>query len=346
MRKRNGRRTIGLATLSWLLTLGTIWAGDPAEPPAELFASPAEEGCADGNCLACQADGCESLACWLDSESSNLWSGAWGDWTIGAPIESGIELVWYLDSECPYVLNGGGFCPIASGPTWCIESGAFGCDSPGFLSRDTVPQQAPMMVELTANGEVDLKPGEPAEVLLEIRDRTGWMPLQGTLYQPIDAVSRSKAQNAFVEGVRASEELGVHDELCSETTAACLVQDSPPSKTAAVDRRGDAGERPTAGLVILLRDVSRELEQSANLLEECELYFRADQLREVATELRLEARSAGGSWSLEPLGAIPRTTAPEPQRDLLRENEELRAEIERLRHSLRASVPVDNVRTR
>jgi hypothetical protein len=101
-----------------------------------------------------------------------------------------------------------------------------------------------------------------------------------------------------------------------------------------------------ANLIPLLRHVGRQLEEAANMLEDGELYFRADQMRELAKELRIEARSAGGSWSLEPLGQVSKAVAPEPQRDLERENEELRAELERLRESLRAGIPADDVLSR
>jgi hypothetical protein len=320
MRLRNGLHSLGLAALVWSLYSGSQALAE--EPPAELFAIPGDKASCDGECCVNCCKTCNSILTWLDSQSENLWSGCWGDWTVIPGSDQGVELAAYLDSECPYVSNGG--APSGSSISWQPECGNFGCDQRGRLSFDSLP--------VVSEPQDEIQPGEPAEILLEIRDRMGFGPLMGTVYQPIDNTTQSNAKDAFVAEIRASETagecLGAPCEATSEVVTWTPAAMAPAAKVA-----------PSEELILLLRRVSRQMAESADQLEDCEMYFRADQLREVATELRLEARSAGGEWSLAPLGAVQRTTAPNPERDLQRENEELRAEVERLRESLRAQVP-------
>jgi len=54
-------------------------------------------------------------------------------------------------------------------------------------------------------------------------------------------------------------------------------------------------------VVAALRKASRQLEESANLLEDQRLYNQADELREMATELRNQARVTGPDIPAKPL---------------------------------------------
>lgn len=213
-----------------------------------------------------------------------------------------------------------------------------------------------------------LEPGEPAEVLLDIRRRVGMTPLTGTAYQPIDSSTCAKAQNTFVAEVRESAESC--EANCVDPELEALFEDeSAPAEPAPAEQyprtteygawqpalpsrpypvAPASGERARAELIPVLRLVSRNLEEAANTLEDAELYFRADQLRQLSTELRLEARSAGGEWSLEPLGSVTRkpTAAIMPAPDLARENDELRMELERLKEMLRAYHAPQGIRSR
>jgi len=291
------------------------------EPPAELFAMPSDKASCDGGCCANCCKSCNSILTWLDAQSENLWSGCWGDWTVIPGSESGVELTAYLDSECPYVTSGG--APSGSSLSWQPECGNFGCDQQGRLSFDRLPA--------VAEPQDEIQPGEPAEILLEIRDRMGLGTLMGTVYQPIDTTTELTAKDAFVAEVRASEAAGECLAAPCEATSEAVTWTPGASPQTAQGA-------PSEELILLLRRVSRQMAESADQLEDCEMYFRADQLREVATELRLEARTAGLEWSLSPVGASPWKSAPKPERDLQRENEELRAELDRLRESLRAQI--------
>lgn len=325
MRKWNRLRSFSLMVFASAFGLAGIARADDFgfadEPPAELFAtSPTEKPCHDYDCA--DRTGA-AFSTWFDLQPVHVCCAACGEWTSIPFGDHKIELAQYLDSTCPYIASGG----AASGsyPAWQPECGHFGCDQKGILAT---PAES-----LAAELHGELKPGETAEILLEIRDQLGLDSLDGTVYQPVDAPTQSIADNAFVNEIRASEV----EETCAkpDCEAAGASEVAPTWKPRTIQNTIDRGE-PPAALVQLLRAVSRQLEASADQLEDQEMYFRADQLRDVATELRLEARSAGGEWALSPLGAVPRTTTPRPERDLERENEELRAEIERLRESLRA----------
>lgn len=355
MSLRNGVRAIGLSVWAWMLCLGTLAAQNtlPAEePPAALFleaggADALQEsfGKCDQQCSTCDAQckaQCEKCSTSARCAAATSNCAGWTPMGIGAVIQqlglddhsriNDLELVWYgtpavsltVDcDDCPGLL--GAWSP------WC--------ENCGDAAHLTVFCKEPACAEQTT-----LEPGEPAEVLLEIRNRVGMTPLTGTAYQPMDSTTCAKARNTFVAEVRESAESEAASERDPELEALFYASEHPAAE--ADGPTPMPGRKPGAELVPLLRKVSRNLDEAANALEDAELYFRADQLREIANELRLEARTAGGAWSLEPLGLVPRKTAPEPQPDLRQENEELRAELERLRESLRASHDDSEVKTR
>jgi hypothetical protein len=370
MSMRNGVRAIGLSLGAWMLCLGTLSAQEvtPADaPPFWLFEEVgAAQTCAQAggscekHCNVCDAH-CVSCVAKCD-HCSNATHHAGGD-AIGVSPEgyivelaqllsdrpswaiSDLDLVWYGEGATCTTKSCGacdsGFCA-----TCASEFGLIDCLSPLCGIASDLGDAAKFCEGMQCSEEVRLEPGEPAEVLLEIRNRVGISPLTGTAYQPIDSTTCAKAQNTFVSEVRESAEMCVATDDDAELNALfnppaseCTAATSSVAAHSVSVQNGSVpkADAPSADMIPLLRLVSRNLEDAANALEEAEMYFRADQLRELANELRLEARTAGGSWSLEPLGGIQRRTAPSPQPDVARENEDLRAELERLQESLRAS---------
>lgn len=263
----------------------------------------------------------------------------------------GAPTAWSCDTACASACCDG-YCSECCSGLLCTE-----CLSP-FCLECGQSCGASLFCEGIEEAELTvLAPGEPAEVLLDIRSRVGMTPFTGTAYQPLDSSTCAKARNTFVAEVRDSAESC--EASCADPDLESLFHDGespvpgdelpPPTPDSANPDSGVWAQlrsarntypltaKPNTELVPVLRLVSRHLEEAANSLEEADLYFRADQLRQLATELRLEARTADGAWSLAPLGMVPRTGAPAvPAPDLSRENEELKAEVERLKESLRA----------
>jgi len=172
-----------------------------------------------------------------------------------------------------------------------------------------------------------VEPGEPAQVLLEIRSQLASSPLQGTAYQPMDSTTCARAQSAFVAGVRESAE------ACA-ATADCGGEAGPAAKCAATPAESPwqpTVSSPNSQAIAVMRQVSRELEACANKLEDAEMFQDADELRRQAGELRLSARTASGKWVQSPVRYPAAWSAT-----LQRENEELRAQVERLQATLRA----------
>lgn len=346
MMMRNGIRAIALGSWAWLLSVGLLGAQtvtwdaspaawvDPLEAPVEECQHCCKawvEGCAKGCAECSNTDACEVF-----SPSALTW----------APAQ--LDLVWFEAANEPLLTQNCQSCPLSACQHWCLGEGGFGCSSPLGLACGKATAAAVFSESDEYPAPPSLEPGEPAEVLLEIRNLLGTNPLQGTAYQTVDMTGQINAQSAFVEGVRDSVAglEAVCPGACVAAASACACPADGETVVACDSAVPAAGPSHDARLIPLLRHVGRQLEEAANMLEDGELYFRADQMRELAKELRIEARSAGGSWSLEPLGQVSKAAAPEPQRDLARENEELRAELERLRESLRAGIPADDVLSR
>jgi hypothetical protein len=318
----------------------------------------------DAHCETCTAkcSDCAGATCWAPALT---YTESWQPVTHNAAYHGAswgldnLELVWYgapamsMNADCCAA------CQAECCSECCSECGIgvslLDCLSPLCGIASDLGDAAKFCEGMQCSEEVPLEPGEPAEVLLEIRNRVGISPLTGTAYQPIDSTTCAKAQNTFVSEVRESAEMCVATDDDAELNALfnppaseCTAATSSVAAHSVSVQNGSVpkADAPSADMIPLLRLVSRNLEDAANALEESEMYFRADQLRELANELRLEARTAGGSWSLEPLGGIQRRTAPSPQPDVARENEDLRAELERLQESLRASHETPGVKAR
>jgi hypothetical protein len=183
---------------------------------------------------------------------------------------------------------------------------------------------------------IKLRPGEAAQVILELIDQVGPSVLDGTLYAqpPADAdqpclakpksVMQGSPRDALVQWIRRAEvereRQRAEAEVEIETPAPAPVQEQP------VDVR-------QLSLVETLRTVGEQLDDAANLLERQSLFYRADQLRDLATQLRQESRSAQGGWSLQPLRSPSAERPPHPERDLKLEVEMLQQE---LRQALKA----------
>jgi hypothetical protein len=84
----------------------------------------------------------------------------------------------------------------------------------------------------------------------------------------------------------------------------------------------------------ILRETSFDLDMAAHRLEGQNLYYRADQLRDLAAQLRQEARSAYAGWSVPRQRAVVQEQPLGAQRDLGLEVEQLREELRRVREAL------------
>jgi hypothetical protein len=84
----------------------------------------------------------------------------------------------------------------------------------------------------------------------------------------------------------------------------------------------------------ILRETSFDLDMAAHRLEGQNLYYRADQLRDLAAQLRQEARSAHAGWSVPRQRAMVQEQPLGAQRDLGLEVEQLREELRRVHEAL------------
>ncbi len=363
MMLRNGVRAVGLGISAWVLCLGTLAAQDAS--PAE-FPPCAEEGSPrlidelnstfdSSRCRACQtkACACESaetptlncVGCLGGASCSHVpaYSVTWhrkglpkvrrdaGHWGAGDVL----ELVWYgspqIDDEsntCGVCRTG--CCDVCCEPLSALEYLWTECETTSAAGDLTVYCDGLNCPEATT-----VEPGEPADVLLEIRSQVATSPLQGTAYQPMDSTTCARAQNAFVAGVRESAE-------------ACAATADRPAESAAASAYAatpvenpwqPAVPSPNSQAIAVMRQVSRDLEACANKLEDAEMFHDADELRRQAGELRLSARTASGKWVQSP----ERYPTTGWSTTLQRENEDLRAQVERLQATLRAGqIPLES----
>jgi hypothetical protein len=122
----------------------------------------------------------------------------------------------------------------------------------------------------------------------------------------------------YIRHLETQQELDEADENCTSD---------------AVSAPQESSESRQVMLIETLRNTSHELDCVANRLEGQSLYYRADQLRELANQLRSEARSAQGGWTLEALHH-PSQQPPGAKRDLELENESLREELRKTREAM------------
>ncbi|HEX5446323.1 MAG TPA: hypothetical protein VFW87_21025 [Pirellulales bacterium] len=119
----------------------------------------------------------------------------------------------------------------------------------------------------------DLRRGEPAQVIIDLKRRLGRDVYEGTQF--------GGSPEVLVDWIRALDEESRRQP--SETDA-----DEPASDTSIV-----APSRPATDAAIeidALRKAARKLGEAADLLEEQNLFDTADEVRSVSDELRLRAR--------------------------------------------------------
>jgi hypothetical protein len=184
-------------------------------------------------------------------------------------------------------------------------------------------------------GEIKLQAGEPADVLLEIREHLGPSILEGTLFQNGNACAYAwflgpdehDAQferSAFIEYIRALaaekpvSRVACHEQHESHSAAGCESACSASGNAACVScahqavLRSSQAHLQTAAAVSALRGAARQLEVTAGEIEDyaqgtsietVELAWnRSDELREVARSLRDKANSTfeqEGSFSTQ-----------------------------------------------
>lgn len=145
-----------------------------------------------------------------------------------------------------------------------------------------------------------LRPGETANILVQVRERLGPNALSGTSFddQPPGGDSEADqgdfepSSQTFVESIQALEE-----EHAAESTSQRPGDCPAASSLCAAAGPQPSGEEPAldadqAALRIeILRKSSRELSRTAELLEEADLFEQADEIHRIAGELREQARA-------------------------------------------------------
>jgi hypothetical protein len=199
-----------------------------------------------------------------------------------------------------------------------------------LLTRN-VAHERPAKRKLTTKQK--LRPGEPAQVILELKERLGDGALEGTEF--------ADSPDVLVQVIRALEaeqqeqfddEAATADAPHRRVQAAATADAPQPKRLAANEAAIEA-----------LRATGRELDLAADALEEHELYERADQLRTLADELRRDSRFAASTRLHDARNAIPpdhgawRRVEPSPDEtrlDLSSDIALLREELRRVRQAL------------
>jgi hypothetical protein len=167
-------------------------------------------------------------------------------------------------------------------------------------------------------GSAEARADEATKVVLEMLDRHGSV-LDGSLYQADE-----------IEWEQGSPPLSTR-EVIARFIRTWEAENAPspaydlPFSGEESDQRGaspasESPAPPAAASVAALREVCRQLEAAANLLEEADCYDRADQIRDLAQQIRCDARSIvrpGWETGENPTGgdrnarrAVPRSTSP------------------------------------
>lgn len=159
---------------------------------------------------------------------------------------------------------------------------------------------------------LQLKPGEPALEILEVARRLGPGPLHGTIFDD-ESATEGHAESGLVGNLR----MPCHSESLARAIQAleareraqqydspnieAAFEDSVEPESIHVPETFDRAERvdpqasslgATTARIEALRQAGKMLEKAANLLEEQNLYERADELRGQAQFLREDAREA------------------------------------------------------
>lgn len=124
------------------------------------------------------------------------------------------------------------------------------------------------------NGEAKLLPGEPAQVILELRERLGNSALEGSEF--------TVKPDALAKLIRALDREAQQEEPAPPV-------DPTPEESLPAPPAEDAADHQAE--ISALRLASRQLEEAADVLEQQNLFERADELREQADQLRRDARA-------------------------------------------------------
>lgn len=176
---------------------------------------------------------------------------------------------------------GDAVCPLCgrAGPT------ADDCEAPGDGDGVSLLRKTPLFQRLLARRHVQseasspegkkpesLRPGEPAQVILDLKRRLGNDVYDGTEF--------GGSPEAMIDWIRTLDEED-RRQLANPSaikTPGNIVADSPPSDGA------------SAIEIDALRQAARKLGEAADLLEEQNLFDSADEVRSAADALRLRAR--------------------------------------------------------
>jgi hypothetical protein len=195
--------------------------------------------------------------------------------TVRHPVVAGLN----DDSTMPC----GNCCPLCQSPLPKAEDAA-----------EYVPEEP---------AEVKLREGEPAKVLLQAMKQVRPSILDGTIFQDSRPIDDAEAMPLEGEGsaaiiVRCIRNLEAQADRhrLPEGTACVSSSPAPAAPTAVPEASPEA--------VAALRQAGRDLEETANMLEERGLYDQADHLRAVAQEMRIQARATNAS-SQSPVSYAP-----------------------------------------
>ncbi|HXT60799.1 MAG TPA: hypothetical protein VN699_19330 [Pirellulales bacterium] len=125
--------------------------------------------------------------------------------------------------------------------------------------------------------EDKLSPGEPAQVIMDLRERLGASALEGSEF--------TVKPDALAKLIRALDREARQQETLSQLEPEPWPT-APPTWSAAAPSSSPADE----ATISALRAASRQLDEAAELLEQQNLFERADELREQADRLRRDAR--------------------------------------------------------
>jgi hypothetical protein len=133
-------------------------------------------------------------------------------------------------------------------------------------------------MDLDAAGEREekLQPGEPAQVILELREKLGASAVRGTEF--------TVEPKAFARWVRALDR--EHPPEAPEVAV-----EVPQTTYPQYVEENAAAANVDEATISALRGASRQLDDAAELLEQQNLFERADELRDQADRLRRDARA-------------------------------------------------------
>jgi hypothetical protein len=166
--------------------------------------------------------------------------------------------------------------------------------------------------DFSDEGSLQLQPGEPALEILEVARRLGPGPLHGTIFDdesttegvPTAGIKECfRSQRSGESLARAIQSLEARERAQQDDSPniEAAFEDSVEPESIHAPETFDRAERvdpqasslgATTARIEALRQAGKMLEKAANLLEEQNLYERADELRSQAQFLRQDAREA------------------------------------------------------